>query len=80
MFRHFDLYVLVHWEYLLFFYHAAVIRGAFWGVNSHSKGLLLFGPAGQENTAKLHDIIIIIIIINNIISCQSCVLLYFCPS
>lgn len=61
MFHYFDLYVLCHREYLLFFCHAAVISGAFWGVNSYSKGLLLIGPAGQENTAKLHDIIIIII-------------------
>lgn len=76
MFCHFDLRVLCLREYLLFFCQAAVISGAFWGVNSHSKGLLI-GPAGQENTAKLHDIIIIIIII---ISCQSCVLLYVCPS
>lgn len=78
MFCHLDLRVLCLREYLLFFCQAAVISGAFWGVNSHSKGLLLIGPAGQENTAKLHDIIIIII--NIIISCQSCVLLYVCPS
>lgn len=31
MFRHFDLFVLCHREYLLFFCHAAVISGAFLG-------------------------------------------------
>lgn len=60
MFHHFDF--MFHREYLLFLCHAAVISGAFWGL-THTNGLRLIGPAGQENTAKLHDIIIMIILL-----------------
>lgn len=44
-FHHFDLYVLG--EYL-FLHHAAVISGAFWGLDSRSNGLLLVAQTARK--------------------------------